>query len=218
MKATPALGFSLYPTSLPSHSTIMASSASTSASTSKTINAQANALWQKQPKANAEFFALTYGALVAELVRDLEQTTEIQAELDRMGHSIGIRFIEEVLAKAPELKVSQQFMESVDVVKVAMKLFLGVTVEIVTSGEDQYIVKMNENPLMVFVELPEDRQDLQYSQLLAGMLRGMLEMLQFDCDVSISSSTTTGNKEIHELKVVLKQVLQGGAGEEYQEE
>jgi hypothetical protein len=50
------------------------------------------------------------------------------------------------------------------------------------------------------------------------MLRGMLEMLQFDCDVSISSSTTTGNKEIHELKVVLKQVLQGGAGEEYQEE
>ncbi|GAX14162.1 hypothetical protein FisN_20Hh219 [Fistulifera solaris] len=196
----------------------MSSSTSTTATTSKTINAQANALWQKQPKANAEFFALTYGALVAELVRDLEQTTEIQAELDRMGHSIGIRFIEEVLAKAPELKVSQQFMETVDVVKVAMKLFLGVTVEIVTSADDQYIVKMNENPLMVFVELPEDRQDLQYSQLLAGMLRGMLEMLQFDCDVSISSSTTTGNKEIHELKVVLKQVLQGGAGEEYQEE
>ncbi|GAX28908.1 hypothetical protein FisN_20Lh219 [Fistulifera solaris] len=196
----------------------MSSSASTTATTSKTINAQANALWQKQPKANAEFFALTYGALVAELVRDLEQNSEIQAELDRMGHSIGIRFIEEVLAKAPELKVSQQFMETVDVVKVAMKLFLGVTVEIVTSADDQYIVKMNENPLMVFVELPEDRQDLQYNQLLAGMLRGMLEMLQFDCDVSISSSTTTGNKEIYELKVVLKQVLQGGAGEEYQEE
>lgn len=197
------------------------SSSTTTTTTNKTINSQANALWQKQPKANAEFFALTYGALVAELVRDLEQTPEIQAELDRMGHSIGIRFIEEVLAKAPELKVSNQFMETVDVVKVAFKLFLGVTVEIATNNNeemDQYTVKMNENPLMVFVELPEDRQDLQYSQLLPGMLRGMLEMLQFDCDVTMSSSTTTTGKEVHEMKVVLKQVLQGGAGEDYQEE
>ena len=204
----------------------MASSSSTTTSTNKSITTQANALWQKQPKANAEFFALTYGALVAELVRDLEQTSEIQAELDRMGHSIGIRFIEEVLAKAPELKVSNQFMETVDVVKVAFKLFLGITVEIATTStsnnndetEQQYIVKMNENPFMVFVELPEDRQDLQYSQLLAGLLRGMLEMLQFDCLVTISSSMTTTGKDVHELKVVLKQVLQGGAGEDYQEE
>lgn len=192
--------------------------ASSSSTTNKTITSQANTLWQKQPKANAEFFALTYGALVAELIRDLEQTPEIQAELDRMGHSMGIRFIEEVLAKAPELKVSNQFMETVDVVKVAFKLFLGVTVEIYSEEEkkDQYTVKMNENPLMIFVELPEDRQDLEYSQLLAGLLRGMLEMLQFDCHVTISS--TLVGKEVHELQVTLKQVLQGGAGEEYQEE
>lgn len=190
---------------------------------SKTITSQANALWQKQPKANAEFFALTYGALVAELVRDLEQTADIQAELDRMGHSIGIRFIEEVLAKAPELSSSKnnQFMDTADVVKVAFKLFLGVTVDIVTTNKEedktQYTVKMNENPLMVFVELPDDRQDLEYSQLLAGMVRGMLEMLQFDCHVTISKAAAVG-KEVYELQVTLKQVLQGGAGDEYQDE
>jgi Transport protein particle (TRAPP) component len=59
-----------------------------------------NALWQKQPKANAELFALTYGAMVGELIRDLEKTDKIQDELDRMGHSMGIRCVEEFLAKA----------------------------------------------------------------------------------------------------------------------
>lgn len=177
--------------------------------------ATTNALWQKQPKANAEFFALTYGALVAELVRDLEDNASIQTELDRMGHSMGIRCIEEVLAKS-DLKVGNMFEETKEVVKVAMKLFLGLTVDI-SDGEDenQFVARFTENPLTIFVELPEDRKQLEYCQLLAGMIRGMLEMLQFDCECAISS-LCQGKPD--EIVVTLKQVMQRGAGEEYQEE
>lgn len=39
---------------------------------SKSQAAAGQALWAKMPKANAELFALTYGSLVTELVRDCE--------------------------------------------------------------------------------------------------------------------------------------------------
>lgn len=181
-----------------------------SSTNTKSTNVALNALWQKQPKANAEFVALTYGALVAELVRDLETSSAIQAELDRMGHSMGIRCIEEVLAKAPpEVRVTC-FADTTTVLRFALKLFMGVSAEFISHDEHSYSIKLSENPLTVFVELPPDREDLPYSQLFAGMVRGMLEMLQYECDCRMD-----GNEKID---VNLKQILQDGAGEEYQEE
>ena len=49
-------------------------------------------LWSKIPKANAELFALTYGALVTELIRDYDNDpAEVNAQLgkyERFLHSI----------------------------------------------------------------------------------------------------------------------------------
>jgi trafficking protein particle complex subunit 3 len=188
----------------------------------------ANALWQKQPKANAELFALTYGALVGELWRDLETPAAIQDELDRMGHSIGIRCIEEFLAKSdPPSRTGQQtFAETADLLKMAMRMFLGVSVETnmaanentAGSGEvSSFSVIMQENPLALFVELPEDLQELEYSQMLCGMIRGMLEMLQFDVSCRMAQSQLKGD-DVNEIQVDLNQVLKDGAGEDYQEE
>jgi hypothetical protein len=183
----------------------------------------ANQLWAKQPKANAELFALTYGALVAELVRDLETNDKIQAELDRMGHSMGIRSVEEFLAKASLEPQSQtavtcsQFKDTSDVLKMALKMFLGITTEAGVQEDSHFSIQFAENPLSLFVELPPDRSDLEYSQLLCGYVRGMLEMLQFDVTVTMAQSVLRGD-EINEMRVDLNQVLQAGAGDDYQEE
>ena len=177
---------------------------------------QGNALWAKQPKANAELFALTYGSLVGELIRDLEKTEKIQEELDRMGHSMGIRCIEEFLAKSDLVKC-QSFLESADLMKMALKMFLGITVDTVERSDHAYNISLPENPLAIFVELPEDRMDLEYSQLLCGLVRGMLEMLQFDVECRMVQSQLKGD-DTNEISVRLNQVLQDGAGEDYQEE
>lgn len=182
----------------------------------KSATVQGNALWTKQPKANAELFALTYGSLVGELIRDLETTEKIQEELDRMGHSMGIRCIEEFLAKSDQVKC-QTFVESADLMKMALKMFLGVTAETVERSDSAYNITLPENPLAIFVELPEDRVDLEYSQLLCGLVRGMLEMLQFDVECRLVQSQLKGD-DVNEMSVMLNQVLQDGAGEEYQEE
>jgi len=217
---------------------------SASKSSSNTA-AQANVLWQKQPKANAELFALTYGALVGELVRDLETSELITEELDRMGHSMGIRCIEEFLAKSEATKCTS-FAQTADLLKTALRMFLGIVVDTrmntdktaatasssssaenknnqdattttITNNKPSYSIVFQDNPLTIFVELPETMADLPYNQLLAGMCRGMLELLQYDCQCRIAKSMVNGD-ETNEIVVTLQQVLQEGAGEDYQEE
>jgi len=184
---------------------------------------QATLLWQKQAKCNAEFFALTYGALVAELLRDLEDAPQIQAALDTMGHSMGVRCIEEVLAKAAAETggtppPTSNFAETSELVRTALRMFLGITVDVPQKSDTAYTIQFASNPLDVFVELPDNfASDLEYSQLLAGMVRGMLEMLQFEVSSKITNSVLRGG-DTNEIRVELKQVLQDAAGEDYQEE
>jgi hypothetical protein len=215
-------------------------------SSNKTTAMQGTSLWQKQPKANAELFALTYGALVGELVRDLESADEIQQQLDTMGHSIGIRCIEELLAKLmmePNtgsannggVSSSPNFVESAELVKLTFRMFLGVVAEtapVADKPEGAYTCTFVDNPLALFVELPAPEDSgaggdsggplsgngrLEYSQLLCGIMRGVLEMLQFDVTCRMTASTLFGD-DTNTMLVELQQVLQQGAGEDYQEE
>ena len=83
------------------------------------------ALWNKVPKVNAELFALTYGALVTEVIRDNDENlSAVNEQLEKIGYSIGIRCVDEFLAKsnAPYCK---SLAETVDVLgKTAFKMFL----------------------------------------------------------------------------------------------
>lgn len=66
-------------------------------------------------------------------------------------------------------------------------MFLGITVEVANWAADSkgFSLIFNENPLVEFVELPVKYQELQYCNLLCGVIAGALEMVQlqvsFDC-------------------------------------
>lgn len=53
---------------------------------------------------NAELVTLTYGSIVAQLCKDYEgDYLEVNKQLDKMGYNIGLRLIEDYLAKtAPQ--------------------------------------------------------------------------------------------------------------------
>jgi hypothetical protein len=208
----------------------------------------ANALWTRQPKAPVELFALTYGALVGELLRDLEKPDLISSELDRMGHSMGLRAMEELLASSQQQQPSSlsssnpsssadllnlggiignasSFRDTASVLQAALKMFFGITADCEiakpsssdTSADSGYSLLFVDNPFTVFVELPDALEDLEYCALLAGWCRGCLELLQMDCAVRMERSVLKGDA-VNEVAVSLNQVLQDGAGEDYQEE
>jgi len=72
---------------------------------------------------NAELFALTYGALVVQLIQDYEDYEEVNKQLEKMGYNIGTRLIEDFLAKS-NLGRCADFREVGEVVAKARPMIL----------------------------------------------------------------------------------------------
>ena len=193
--------------------------------------ANGHSLWQKMPKANAELFALTYGTLVTELVRDYESTEEINQQLDKMGYSIGVRCVDEFLAKADHLPIPQcrALGETAEVLaKTGFRMFLGVSAEVNMINDGSFSLLMYDNPLALFVELPQEEEDgsggggdkwksLKYSNLYCGIIRGALEQVNLKVECTFVRDVLQGD-DVNEIRVELKEVMVDGAGDEYQEE
>eukprot|EP00877_Chromochloris_zofingiensis_P004652 jgi/Chrzof1/14188/Cz08g28200.t1 len=75
---------------------------------------------------NAEIFGLTYGSIVRQLIADFEDLDEVNKQLDQMGYNIGIRLVDEFLAKAKVGRCAN-FREAAEVVaKQAFYMFMNV--------------------------------------------------------------------------------------------
>lgn len=134
---------------------------------------------------SGELFTLTYGSLVAQLLKDYENDDDANKQLDKMGYNIGVRLVEDFLARSTVGRCTD-FRETADVIaKIGFKMFLGVTpvVSNWSTAGDEFSLILENNPLTDFVELPEGHGSLNYSNILCGVLRGALEMVQMDVSV-----------------------------------
>jgi hypothetical protein len=70
--------------------------------TEKIVSSTTNTLVRKLLNVlqNSELFAMTYGSLVLQLVRDYEDYGEVNIQLEKMGYNIGLRLIEDFLARS----------------------------------------------------------------------------------------------------------------------
>lgn len=108
-----------------------------------------------------------------------------------MGYNIGMRLIEDFLAKS-NTGACTSFRETAEVIsRIGFKVFMNITPTVANWTQDgkTFSLIFDENPLSDFVELPDDgraQDELWYSNILVGVLRGALEM------VPIFSSTYHG--------------------------
>jgi len=78
---------------------------------------------------------------------------------------------------------------------VAFKLYLGISPSVTNwnTEENACTLVLEENPLVEFVELSESYKDLVYCQVLCGLIRGALEMVQIQVKCNIISDTLSCN-------------------------
>jgi len=160
-------------------------------------------------KINAELFTLTYGAVVAQLIKDYEDIEAVNLQLEKMGYNIGLRLIEEFLARS-SIPRCQDFKDTAEVIaKVAFKMFLGVTAQVTNwdAKKNEFSLVVEDNPLTDFVELPEAYSNtLYYSNVLCGVMKGALEMVQMSVECKFLRCVLRGD-EVSEIRVTLKEML-----------
>ncbi|KIV89276.1 hypothetical protein B0A52_06279 [Exophiala mesophila] len=159
-------------------------------------------------KVNAELVTLTYGTIVSQLCIDYEYDyAQVNQQLDKMGYNIGMRLIEDFLAKSNTGRCGN-FKDTAEMIsKVGFKIFLNITPTVTnwTADNKQFSLIFDENPLADFVELPDDgraQDGLWFSNILCGVLRGALEMVQTSIEARFVSDVLRGN-DVTEMRVTL---------------
>lgn len=97
-------------------------------------------------------------------------------------------------------------------------MFLGISPEISSWNRENtaFSLIFNDNPLVDFVELPPQYQELSYCNLLCGIIAGALEMVQLQVSCSFVKDVLRGD-DVTELRVELKGMMKNVMSDEYKE-
>ncbi|KAG9391098.1 Transport protein particle (TRAPP) component [Carpediemonas membranifera] len=169
----------------------------------------AESTFSKLDKVHSEIFTMTYGAIVTTLVEDLDNVDEVNAQLDKMGHNIGERLVDELLAKTglnpqPDMRYVMEI-----VTRVGFRIYLGITPTLSNWNADSTTVTLSfrDSALSDWVELPHTLDDLSYFQLVCGVIRGALEMLGMKVKCTITADKLKG-AQTTDILVELQEVMQ----------
>ena len=176
-------------------------------------------IFAKNPKVSAELLALTYGAFVHRLIKDDatsssagsgENADEVNAILDKMGYNIGCRMVDEFFAKSPSQGLCKDLADTARVIgEQAFKMFLGVSAEVANFDAENksFSLILRENPLADFVILPTQYANkLWYSNVLCGVIRGALEMVNMRVTCYFKKDILRGH-DCSEIRVELKEII-----------
>ena len=97
---------------------------------------------------NAELLALTYGAFISQIARDYEEVEEINKQIEQLGYSscgitvryrynMGIRLVEEYLAKTRTREVQSFKNICENIASKAFPMYVGCTAVIEKWSEDE---------------------------------------------------------------------------------
>lgn len=174
----------------------------------QSLQAIGDASFARSERVSSELMALTYGSFVRQLLLDYEDPKDVNKQLDIFGYNIGVRLIDDFLAKSKINQCSSLSDTAEVIAKVAFKMFLGITANVTKFSNESrsFSLVFDENPLAEFTELPENCSDLSYSNLLCGVIRGALEMINMKVECTFERCKLRGDDQ-NEITVKLHEIL-----------
>jgi len=143
------------------------------------------------------------------VIADYEDVAAINEQLEKMGHSIGIRLADDFFAKSG-ISTCRTFADSAELIaKVGFRMYLNVSAAVTKWSDDKraYSIEFDDNPLAEFVELPDDiRSSLSFSNLLCGVIRGALDAVLIVVKCEFTRCALRGDPT-NEIRVSLVEIL-----------
>ncbi|XP_026313543.1 trafficking protein particle complex subunit 3 [Hyposmocoma kahamanoa] len=130
-------------------------------------------------KVNSELLTLTYGALVSQMLKEIDSSEDVNKQLERIGYNMGVRLVEDFLARTTSGRCLEM-RETADKIQQAFRLYLNMqpTVTSWSSSGDEFSLVWDQCPLSEWVEMPSN--GLKYCAIIPGAIRGALQMVQLD--------------------------------------
>lgn len=158
------------------------------------------AAFESSSKVSAEFLAISYGALVLQMVKGLAQEDDVESvnqQLAQSGFRIGVRLIEEYSIRSGAAPCTTFAQAAEGVALTGLRMFLGIDADVgpVKDSADTFSVTFADNPLALFVELPPGpvRDKLWFSNVLCGVMGGALSLVGFQTEVRYVRDTLRGD-------------------------
>ncbi|KAH0577621.1 Bet3-like protein [Spironucleus salmonicida] len=136
-----------------------------------------------------QFTSLFYGAIVSQILEDVQDPVETTKILHKLGQQMGEKmadyYFTMVLLNNQDLPQCKQFIQTSDGVVQYLSFILGVSCIVSSQEELSYQIKLEENPFESFVKVPNQLTGLCYSTVIPGAISGALKAVGWSATSSI---------------------------------
>ena len=173
---------------------------------SKKIRIDSPYLERKQIK--VDLLTFMYGSLLVRLTKDIKDINELNKKIELIGYDIGKRLVDDLIddfQRGLDVSDLNKLMEKL-IIQLA-QYYLGILGSFNQVSEKEYHLIFPENPISFYVELPESLDGLCYSNIICGILRGMLEISGFEIQCEFVKDKMKGD-EVNDLKITLVKYIE----------
>ena len=149
-----------------------------------------------------ELLTFMYGTLLVRLTKDIKDINELNKRIELIGYDIGKRLVDDLIDDFQRVDQSDQNKLMEKLICQLAQHYLGIIGNYNQVGENEFHLKFNQNPISLYVELPESLEGLCYSNIICGIMRGMLEITGFEVKCEFIKDKMKGD-DINDIKITL---------------
>ena len=167
-----------------------------------------DAIFMEKKQNKVELLTFMYGSLLVRLTKDIKDINELNKKIESIGYEMGKRLVDDLIddfQRGLDVSDLNKLMEKL-IIQLA-QYYLGILGSFNQVSEKEYYLIFPENPIIFYVELPESLDGLCYSNIICGILRGMLEISGFEIQCEFVKDKMKGD-EVNDLKITLVKYIE----------
>ena len=169
-------------------------------------NQNENPIFDKK-QIKVELLTFMYGTLLVRLTKDIKDINELNTKIELIGYDIGKRLVDDLIDDFQRVDTSDQNKLMEKLICQLAQYYLGIIGNYSQTGEKEFHLIFTENPISLYVELPESLEGLCYSNVICGIMRGMLEICGYEVKCEFVKDKIKGDDN-NDMKITLVKYIE----------